>query len=393
VRSVAPTSPAYTADDRMDQSARWLVGAMLALLSVGIVMVASASAVEELAGPRRLALLSSHLGKVLVALLAFLVALRVPPRWLYRGALPAWVGSTLLIVAVLLVGVKVKGARRWLDLGFTTFQPSELARLCLILAIGAWAARTKERMGELKRGVLVPFALAGVPAALVLLEPDFGSSVYMRFMGVLVLWVGGARPRHLLVAFLSALGAASLYGWERLAHVSRRVSSFREPEVGGQVWQSLTALGHGHWGGQGLGAGPSKWGYVPEAENDFILAVIGEELGLLGTGAVVVLYALLLWHGVRLLLGVRTRFALVVGAGLLFQVIVQALLNVAVVTAAAPPKGLPLPFISAGGSSLLTLSISMGLFLGLARRPEQDPVQSGGRFGGPPATVASGGRP
>ena len=364
----------YTPQESMDRSARWLVVAMLGLLGLGVVMVASASSVQEMERGQSFIMLRGHLVKVAAALTAFVLASRVRPDWLFRAALPVWAAAVVLLGGVLVVGITVKGAQRWLDLGPMNFQPSELARVAVILVIGAWAALSREGMREYRRGVLVPFALAGIPAVLVLLEPDFGSTVYLLFMGVLVLWVGGARPRHLMTTFLGALAVASLYGWERFAHVSRRVAGFREPEPGSQVWQSLTAMGRGHWAGVGLGSGLGKWGYVPEAENDFILSVVGEELGLLGVLLVMGLYTLLLWHGVRLLLGMRTRFAVVVGAGLLFQVLVQALLNIAVVTAVAPPKGLPLPFVSAGGTSLLMLAISMGLFLGLARRPEEDPV-------------------
>ncbi len=367
-------SLSYTSRDAMASSSRWMVVAMLGLLGFGIVMVASASTVQEFEQGRHLVMLRSHLFKVAIALAAFVAASRVRPRWLYLGALPAWLLSLGLLAAVLVAGVKVKGAQRWLDLGVTNFQPSEFARVAVMVTIGAWAAHAREGMRGFRRGILVPFALAGVPAVLVLLEPDFGSTVYLLFMGVLVMWMGGARPQYLAGTFLAALAVASVYGWERFAHVSRRVANFSEPEVGSQVWQSLTALGRGGWTGVGVGAGLGKWGFVPEAENDFILSVVGEELGLLGVLLLVGLYGMLLWHGVRLLLGMRTRFAVVVGAGLLFQVLVQALLNVAVVTAVAPPKGLPLPFVSAGGTSLLMLSISLGLFLGLARRPEEDPV-------------------
>ena len=367
-------SVTYTSQSDMESSARWMVVAMMGLLGMGIVMVASASAVQEFRDGHQLVLFRSHLIRVAVALCAFVIASRMRPEWMYKGALPAWILSLVLLAVVLKMGVTVKGAQRWLDLGVTRFQPSEFARVSVMLVIGAWAATAREGMRNYRTGVLVPFGLAGIPAVLILLEPDFGSTVYLLFMGVLVLWVGGARPRHLLGTFMLALGVASVYGWERFAHVSRRFASFHEPETGSQVWQSLTALGRGHLSGVGLGSGLGKWGYVPEAENDFILSVVGEELGLLGALFVVGLYGFMLWHGVRLLLGMRTRFALVVGAGLLFQVVVQALLNIAVVTAVAPPKGLPLPFVSAGGTSLLMLSISLGLFLGLARRPEEDPV-------------------
>jgi cell division protein FtsW len=367
-------SLSYTSGDDMQRSARWVMVSMLALCGVGIVMVASASSVQEMERGQTLVMLRSHLSKVALAIGAFLLASRVRPHWLYRAARPAWVMSLVLLAAVLMVGFTAKGAQRWLDLGLTTFQPSEFARVAVIVAIGAWAASRRESMHGFKVGVLAPFALAGIPGVLVLLEPDFGSTIFLLFVGVLVMWVGGAQPKHLVGSFLGVVAVTSFYGWERFAHVSRRFQGFLEPEPGGQVWQSLTALGRGHLSGVGLGSGLGKWGYVPEAENDFILSVIGEELGLLGVLLVIALYGLLLWHGVRLLLGMRTRFAVIVGSGLLFQVVVQALLNIAVVTAVAPPKGLPLPFVSAGGTSLLMLGFSLGLLLGLAQWPEEDPV-------------------
>jgi cell division protein FtsW len=357
----------------MASSARWMVAAMIALMAMGVVMVAAASATPEALAGRPLGLLRNHTVRVGLALVAFLLALRVRPRWLVAAAWPAWIVSIVLLVAVMFVGDSAKGSQRWLDLGIMSFQPSELARLSVILAIAAWAARNRDHMGRFSIGVAVPFALAGLPALLVFLEPDFGSSVYLLFVAVLVLWVGGARPTHLAGAFFAVMVSASIYGWNRFAHVAGRVEGFTDPAPGSQVWQGLTAMGSGHWTGVGIGRGLGGWGYVPEAENDFILAVIGEELGLLGTLGVLTLYGLFLWHGLKLLLGLRSRFALVVGMGLMFQIIVQALLNIAVVTAMAPPKGLPLPFVSAGGTSLLVLTASTGLLLGLARRPEEDP--------------------
>jgi len=358
----------------MAVSARWMVASMIALLALGVVMVVAASAAPEAAAGRPLGLLRNHTMRVGFALVAFLLALQVRPRWLAAAAWPVWTAGVLCLIAVMVAGDSAKGARRWLDLGVISFQPSELARLGVIVVIGTWAARNRDYMERFSIGVAVPFVLAGLPALLVFLEPDFGSSAYLLFVAVLVLWAGGARPLYLMGAFFAVTVSASIYGWARFAHVSRRVEGFTDPEPGSQVWQGLTAMGAGHWDGVGIASGLGGWGYLPEAENDFILAVIGEELGLLGTLAVVALYAVFLWHGLKLLLGLRSRFALVVGTGLMFQVIVQALLNIAVVTAMAPPKGIPLPFVSAGGTSLFVLSASTGLLLGLARRPEEDPV-------------------
>ena len=236
-------------------------------------------------------------------------------------------------------------------------------------------AAARDRSRELGTGLVAPFAMALVPAGLVIIEPDFGSAVFLLFMGVAVLWVGGARVVYLFGAFLTCLALGAAYAWTRLGHFQDRIDQFLHPETSSQVGQGLTALGSGGLLGTGLGGSVAKWGFLPEAHSDFVLAIIGEELGLVGSLTVLALYTVFLWHGVKLLLGLRSRFLLIAGAGLLMQVLVQALLNVAVVAAAVPPKGVPLPFVSAGGTSRLILCISTGLLLGLARRPEEDPVQ------------------
>lgn len=367
------SGPGYTDAGRMARASRGLTLTMIALMALGVVLVASAAAMEGATAGRPTALLEAHLLRLAVALGAFLVAQKVGPRLLHGAAWPLWTVSVGLLVWTLVAGNDSHGARRWIQLGPLSFQPSELARVSVVVALGAWAARQGERMAGFRTGVLLPFLIAGLPGALTFLEPDFGSSLYMMFLAVVVMWVGGARTIHLMGCFASVLAVASIWGWERFAHVSERVTGFTSPTPSSQVGQGLTALGAGHVEGRGLGQGFASWGYVPEAENDFVLTVLGEELGLIGCLAVMVLYGAFLWCGLRLLLGLRTRFALVVGAGLLFQVLIQALMNVAVVTAMAPAKGLPLPFLSAGGTSLLVLSGSTGLLLGLARSPGEDP--------------------
>lgn len=367
----------YTSAEELTRRGRVLVGAMIALLGLGIVMVYSATFVEQLrisGSGAMLGPLFGHVLKVGMALMVFLLALRVTPGVLFAWAARIWVVAVVLLIAVLVVGTERNGSTRWFDIAGLSLQPSELARVATIIMIGAWTAGARDRVIELRHGVLIPFAFAAIPAGLVFIEPDLGSSIFLLFMGVLVMWVGGARSRHLLAVFLPAVAVASLYGWTHFGHVPGRLASFIHPVANSQVGQGLTAIGNGGLTGQGLGSGLGQWGLVPEAESDWVLSVVGEELGLLGTGMVVVLYALILWHGVHILLGLRSRFSLVVGAGLLMQVLVQAVLNIAVVTALAPPKGLPLPFVSAGGTSLMVLCASVGLLLGLARRPEDDPV-------------------
>jgi cell division protein FtsW len=366
----------YTSPEQMARSARIVTGCMLALLGLGAVMAYSSAMVDALREPGPggvLDPLAGHLLKVTLAMAGFLLALRAGPRRLFAAARPAWVLSVLLLILLLAVGDRRNGAVRWFGVGGASFQPSELARVATMVMIGAWMVAVRERVAEVRYGLLVPFGLALLPTLLVFGEPDYGSSVYLLFMAVLVMWVGGARSKHLLSAFVPTLVAGTTAAWFFFPHFRQRIEGFRNPGTDYQVTQGLTSLGSGGVFGAGLGNGMGKWGLLPEAQNDFLFAVIGEELGLVGTGLVVVLYALFLWHGVRLLLGMRSRFALVVGTGLLMQVAVQAVLNIAVVTALAPNKGLPLPFVSAGGTSLLMLCVSIGLLLGLARAPEEDP--------------------
>lgn len=367
----------YTSPEAMDRSARGFTLAMLGLMGLGLVLVTSATGLgDDLAG-RPLTGMRSHVMRLGVAVAVFLSASAVSPRRLFQSAPFLLATALALLVATLTAGISVNGSRRWLDLGFLVFQPSELARVAVVVSLGAWVGLAGDGLRTYLRGVAIPLVIIGVPAALVFVQPDFGSSVYLLFMGFLVIWVAGARTQQLFCTFAAALSMASLVGYQRFAHVGKRLTGFTDPAPGTQVWQGLVALGSGGPAGVGLGEGRAAWGYVPEAENDFILTVLGEELGLVGVLVLVLLYGFLLFHGTRLLLGLRSRFALVVGAGLLFQVGVQALLNISVVTALAPPKGLPLPFVSMGGSSLLVLSLSCGLLLGLARSPEEDPVREG----------------
>ncbi len=370
----AARTVSYTRPDQMAASRRWLFGSMLALMGLGLVMVYSADILKHMDRGKDLVFLQKQLVRFGVGVAGFLVASRVGPRLLFGLSRPLWLLAVALLGLVLVLGPEINQAQRWLVIGPVLFQPSELARVATIILIGAWMAAAGERTRNLREGAFVPLIIAAIPAALVLIEPDLGSSLYLLFMAVLVLWVGGARSLHLMAGFLTCLLGAAAYGWTRFAHVSHRIDLWLHPEPTSQVSQGLTALASGGIWGAGLGASVGKWGFVPEAESDFVLAIIGEELGLVGILLVLLLYGVFLWHGVRLLMGLRSRFALVVGSGLIMQVVVQALANVAVVAGTVPPKGIPLPFVSAGGSSRLVLCISAGLLLGLSRRPEEDPV-------------------
>jgi cell division protein FtsW len=289
---------------------------------------------------------------------------------------PAVIWSLLGATAVLLVAVffepHINGTQRWLSFHLFSLQPSELAKLSVIVFAAAILERRMHRIADLAYAVapiaIVTFGLAG----LVLLEPDFGTAVSIVLIAVAMLYAGGLRYRHLLTAFfLITPGAIALVVLK--AYRFKRVLAFLDPEGtrlndGFQLYQSLIALGSGGLIGRGLGGSMQKLFYLPEAHTDFIFSIIGEELGLIGTTIVLGAFALLAWRGLRVALLAPDRFGSLLAVGITMMIAVQALLNITVVTGLAPTKGLPLPFVSNGGSSLLINMVAMGVLLNISQQ-------------------------
>jgi len=386
-----------TGPEEIRRSAFLLLSSVLALIALGVVMVYSAAAVESAeagaGGGSPLRPLLSHAAKAGAALALMLGAASLHPRTLARLALPFYVLSIVLLALVLVpgVGVAVNGSRRWFALplaGGFALQPSELAKLALVLLVAAHVARRPDLGAGFGASFLPAAAIVLLPGALILLETDFGTFVLVSALGFLLLLVAGARVRHLALLGLLTLPVAAAFvaASPRTSYVLDRVGAFLgrpgeaiAPAQGAleQIDFAESALRVGGLSGVGLGAGRHKLFFLPESENDFILAIVGEELGFIGTSIVLLLFALLLWSGRRVLLGVRHRFGFIVVTGVLITIAMQMLMNVFVAVRWAPVKGIPLPFVSSGGSSLAALSLGVGLVLAIARHPELDDPELG----------------
>jgi cell division protein FtsW len=279
-----------------------------------------------------------------------------------------------LLVAVLGPGIGVRrgGAQRWLNLFQQSFQPSELAKLALVILLAHYGERYQRFMSSVGRGLVVPGLFICLTLGLVFLEPDWGTTLLLGAASAIMLLVAGVRWRFF---FPPLIVGAVLFVVFLLHNPVRmkRVLSWMNPEdtkegVGYQSWQAMLALGSGGWTGLGLGNGRQKFGYLPEHQTDFIFANIGEELGLVATLAVVLAFVVLLLCGICIAWHSRDTFGLLLATGLTFLIGLQAFINIGVVTSALPNKGLPLPFISRGGSNLFLMLLSVGLLLSVARR-------------------------
>ena len=379
---------------------RLLVLVTLGLTAFGLVMVYSAtSAAAALGGADP----SSYLKRQGVYALLGVALLIGASRFDYRrlkAIAPGLVLSSLVLCALVLVaGTRVNGARRWLSLGPAAFQPSELAKLALAVWAAAYLAR--RRAPQTVRELLRPIGLlTGIFCALILLEPDLGTVIAIVVMLAAVLLVAGTPPRTLGVgvglAFALGLAAIWLEPYRRA-----RIFSFLHPwhdaqGAGFQTVQAMIGLGSGGVFGDGLGQGIQKVNYLPEAHTDMIFAVIGEELGLIGTTALILAYALFAYAGLRIALVSRDPFGKRLAAAIVALVCGQAVINLAAVLGLAPLTGIPLPFVSYGGSSLVVQLASVGVLLniagGHAEKRRAAVPDRGRRDGGTRPARARGGR-
>jgi cell division protein FtsW len=307
-----------------------------------------------------------------LGLAALAIVMRVDYR-LYRQ--PAVIWSSLAVVGaglcLVLLSSPINGTRRWFGVGGFGVQPSELAKLALILFAAALLERRMHKVNDL-RYALLPIALVTAAiVVLVLLEPDFGTAVSMLMVVALMVFAAGLDWRYfaaVAAAGIPALAAIAIAAPYRM----RRLTTFLNPDAdplgdGFQILQSLIAVGTGGLTGMGLMQGVQKLFYLPEPHTDFIYAVIGEEMGLVGTTLVLVAFAVITWRGLRIALRSPDPFASFLAMGLTGMIAVQAFINISVVLALMPTKGIPLPFVSAGGSSLLINLVGMGVLLNLSQ--------------------------
>ena len=372
--------------NRVELSRHLFVSFAALLLGFGLLMVHSAS-VTSWPTEFEQVYLSRHLMFLGIGLLSARFAATRRPEFWQRFAPWLFVISIVLLVLVLIpgIGVRVKGAQRWIRVPGMSAQPSELAKIAVPLMMCWLVDRNRSRLNEWIAGI-VPFLLTIlVSVPLVLIEPDLGTSLFLLLGAALVLFIGGWPLRNFLLGLVACLpiafGALVMKPYQQ-----RRITGFLESwanfeDAPYQLKQSLVTLGTGGLHGVGLGRGWQKLSFLPEANTDFVFAVIGEELGLSGTISLVALWCGLYLAGLRMLGQLdRQRFAFLASFTLLTQLTAQALLNVAVVTAMVPPKGISHPLISAGGSNLVASLLAIGIVISLSREaPEEalpEPVRS-----------------
>lgn len=353
----------------MKYAATILVFCVTALLSLGLVILFSSSMDKNGQNYPVMQAVWCGLGVVAAVLVAW-----IDYRHLKKISLVVYVAAVVLLVLVLIpgIGVKAGGARRWLHVAGQSLQPSEIAKIALVILLAHYGERYQRFMAAPIRGLLIPGTLICIVLGLIFREPDWGTTLLLAAVGAVMLLVAGVRWRYLVVP---ALAGCIAFTFVLLNNETRlnRVKSWMDPEatkggVGYQSWQGMVALGSGGVRGLGLGDSRQKFGYLPEHETDFIFAIIGEELGLVATIAVVAAFLSVTICGVRIAWSARDTFGLLLATGLTFLIGLQAFINIGVATGTLPNKGLPLPFISRGGSNLFLMLMCVGLLLSIARR-------------------------
>jgi cell division protein FtsW len=355
----------------------WLLATVVVLVSIGVVMVYSASAIvaaERFDDPY--AFLKKQLVWAALGGAGLWLALRMDYRKLERWAVPLLVLAGLLLVLVLVppLGQSINGTRRWIRIAGLSFQPAELAKMALVVFLAAFIARRPEQLGDVRHGLAPPLIIAGAFAALVFGQPDMGNAVTLLALTFALLYLGGCRAKHLGLLLASAVPLL-VVGIALAPYRLRRVTAFLDPwddprGSGFQIIQSWLALGGGGLLGRGIGDSRQKLFYLPEAHTDFIFAIIGEELGFVGALAVLSLFVVLVWRGVRI--GIRTPepFGAYLALGITVLLATQTIVNLGVVTGLLPTKGLPLPFISFGGSALVLTMVSTGILLNISQHAD-----------------------
>lgn len=351
-----------------------LLWAILALLSIGVIMVYSSSAVKgylQYNDPYHFLKMEGIW--VTLGLAAMVLSMRLDLRLLRKWAKPALYLAIVLLIMVKIPGVgrKVNGADRWIGLGPLSVQPSEIIKLAMVLVMSHILALQPYKIRSFRKGLLPVLGLLGLIAGLIMLQPDLGTTLVIAGTTFFMLIAAGARAGH-----LTALGGAGLFlvvaAIAAAPYRMRRILAFLDPWAdpsgkGYQTIQALLALGPGGLFGLGLGHSKQKFLYLPENHTDFIFAMIGEELGFIGATLVVLLFFLFAWRGFKVAMGAADAFSGLLAVGLTSMVVIQAMVNMGVVSGVLPVTGITLPFLSYGGTSLVFTLLGVGVLLNISR--------------------------
>ncbi|MBQ2952694.1 MAG: putative lipid II flippase FtsW [Clostridia bacterium] len=352
-----------------------LVALLILLLSAGLLVLFSATYYTALESGNPWDEVLRQLFGVALGTAACAITSRIPYRFWRQG----WVvGMGLALSAVLLVlviipgvGVYINGSRRWLVLAGVSFQPSELAKFALVLYMATVLSQAGPRIRSMWKG-LVPILIApGVAFLLILEQPNLSTAGSIMIVALILIIMAGAKWRHILLMLVCGVAVGGYYGWSE-PYRRRRLMSFMNPfammsDEGYQLSQSLIAFGSGGLFGMGLGQGRQKYLYLPYPESDFIFAIVGEDFGLLGCLVVIALFVALMLAGFRVAIMCREKFGTLLAAGITASITVQAFLNMGVVVGILPTTGLPLPFFSAGGTSVSITMAAMGVLMNISR--------------------------
>lgn len=358
---------------------------MLALIVFGTIMIYSSTGVvvpaQEKKSMTEFYYVKRHLITMIMGTIALLIAYRFKAEHLEKIAVPLLIFSGILLVLVFVPGISMKagGARRWLRLGIMTFQPSELVKLAMVIFLAKYLSSPDYDANKFK-SFIKPLCIMALFQAIFLKQPDFGATMSLFVLTMAMLFISGTRLRYIASLLLLAIPVVIKLAMEpyRLKRITTFLDPTKDPQGSGfQLIQSFISLGSGGLTGLGLGESKQKLAYLPAKHTDFIFCLVGEELGLLGATVVIALFVFLFVRGIMIANQTKDRFHFFLAYGLTIMIAVQALVNFAVVTGMVPTKGLPLPFMSYGGSALLVNMMVIGLLLRISRGDDPRPVQIG----------------
>ena len=347
------------------------------LVAIGIVMIYSASSIYAYSSiGDSLYFLNRHLLYLLLGIVMMFVAMTIDLDMLKKFAKPMALVAILLLVLVLVphIGRETGGAKRWFKMGPFSFQPSEFAKIAMIIYIADFVSRKGPLIKSFWKSYLPAVMVLGAVVGLVLLEPDLGTAITVTLVAFIVLYVSGARPIYMWASFLASLPILYFLLF-RVAYRRKRLMVFMNPwadrrGAGFQIIQSFVALGSGGPFGVGLGQSRQKLFYLPASHTDFIFSIIGEELGFIGVAAIIALFFLFVWQGMKVAFKALDSFERSLALGIVSMIALEAIINIGVTAGALPTKGLPLPFISYGGSGLIFHLAAVGILLNIAKSCE-----------------------
>lgn len=361
----------------------------LLLVGFGIVMVfSSSSSITLVSKDDPMYFTKRQIIFSLIGLIGMFVTMNIPYEKYKKLFVPVFILAIIMLLLVPFIGGRINGATSWFTIGTLGIQPTELAKITTILYLSVLISKKGERFRDLRTGYIPVMVIVGFVAGLIMLQPDLGSCLILVATAGLIIFVGGANLKHILGSIaLLVLGASIVLGigalWEKINppdpaaaaegnYKLDRIQAFLNPwedtqGTGYNLIQSLTAIGHGGLTGTGFGQGIQKLHYLPNAYNDFIFSVIGEEFGFIGTIIFLFFYVYFIWRGMLVSLRCSSTFGTLAGVGIMGLIAIQAFINIGGVTNTIPVTGVTLPFISYGGSSLLVMMVAMGIVLSISR--------------------------